>query len=320
MKSPVLLFALGLASFVAACTTAAVEEETLDTEASVATPREGELAPLNETSLLALKGYSSPIARNADGQPALGAGVVTFTPRYELWSDGAKKRRFIQLPKGEKIAVDEKGIFTFPMGTLIYKEFYKGGKLHETRVIQRAPSGFKIATYLWNAEGTDATLDTDGGTFGDGETEHEVPAQTTCGGCHKDGANPVLGLSYVQLNPKMSAEDKRLLFSAAPRSFEWPEAATESTHSTLGYLHANCGHCHNDTSEGGFSLRLLPSDTKAKDLASLAAFVSTRDTATSMLRRLKSGGMPRLGVSVVDPRVKNEGDVAAGIAAIAAMK
>src|SRR5687767_15646473 len=144
MKSPVLLFALGLGSLIAACTTATLEEETADTETHLE-----DIEPPAEESLLALKGYASPVKRNADGEPELAPGVVTFTPRYELWSDGASKRRFIQLPKGEKITVDEKNEFQFPVGTVIYKEFYKGGKLHETRVIQHATEGYRIATYKW---------------------------------------------------------------------------------------------------------------------------------------------------------------------------
>jgi cytochrome c553 len=321
MKSSAWVFALGLASLVAACTTATLEEDSADTQSNIGrTPDQPEIAPPDEKSVLDLKGYASPVKRAADGKPELAAGVIPFTPRWELWSDGAKKRRFIQLPKGEKITVDEKGEFTFPVGTVIYKEFYKGDKLHETRVIKHEKDGYRIATYLWNADLTDAKLDAEGGTFGEGATKHDIPDQVTCASCHNNEANPVLGLSYVQLNPAMSAEDKSALFKSAPAAFAWPEAATEPMQTALGYTHANCGHCHQDTEPGGFSLRLLPSDTKSKDLASIAAFASTRTKGTRMLSRMKSGNMPMLGVSVVDDKVTGEGAVAAGIREIIATK
>jgi hypothetical protein len=319
MKTPALLFALGIASIIAACAAPALEDETVDTQSNVAakTPDQPVIEPLEEKSLIKLGAYASPVKRT-EGYPDLAAGVVVFKPRYELWSDGAKKRRFIQLPAGKKITVDEKGEFTFPVGTLIYKEFYKGDKLHETRVIQHAEDAYRIATYIWNAEGTDAAIDTDGGTFGEGETKHDIPSQDTCSGCHNNEENPVLGLSYVQLDPKMSAEDKAALFKAAPSAFAWPESASESAQTTLGYLHANCGHCHQDTpDEGGFNLRLVPSDTKAKDLASLAPFTSTKAKAPRMLRRMGNASMPALGVSIADPRVKEGGVVAEGIKQIA---
>jgi hypothetical protein len=301
----------------AACATS-FEEESVGTESDVKHPSSAPMiAPLAETSLVKLGAYASPVARS-EGQPKLAEGIVVFTPRYQLWSDGATKRRFVQLPKGAKIAIDAAGAWTFPTGTRIYKEFYKGGYLHETRVIEKGATEFKIATYLWNKEGTDATLDTEGGTLGDGETLHNVPSQRECAGCHNDDKNPVLGLSFVQMNPEMSEADKKALFVKAPAAFEWPATATKEMQTTLGYLHANCGHCHNDADDGSSFLTLRPSES-GKAPEGIRAFVDTRDSATSILRRIKSGSMPKLGVSVPDPRaVDANGDIRKGIESIGA--
>ena len=41
----------------------------------------------------------------------------------ELWSDGAKKQRWIQLPPGEKIDVADLDNWQFPKGTKLWKQF-----------------------------------------------------------------------------------------------------------------------------------------------------------------------------------------------------
>src|SRR5205814_165387 len=63
--------------------------------------------------------------------------VIEYTPRYELWSDGATKRRFLLLPAGAKIDTSDMDNWAFPVGTKLWKEFRRDGFLVETRLLQK---------------------------------------------------------------------------------------------------------------------------------------------------------------------------------------
>jgi hypothetical protein len=83
---------------------------------------------------------------------------LSFSPQYPLWSDGARKRRWIYLPPGTAIDASRPDAWEFPAGTRLWKEFAVGAPV-ETRFIERLADGtWRYATYVWNEEGTDATL------------------------------------------------------------------------------------------------------------------------------------------------------------------
>src|SRR5512135_153247 len=86
------------------------------------------------------------------------AGVIAYSPQYPLWSDGTRKRRWIYLPPGTAINASHVDAWEFPVGTRLWKEFGYGGRI-ETRMIERLRGGaWRFASYVWNAEGTDAVL------------------------------------------------------------------------------------------------------------------------------------------------------------------
>src|SRR4051812_46918555 len=77
-------------------------------------------------------------------------GVLPYSPQYPLWSDGAKKHRWISLPPGAKIDVSNPDDWEFPVGTRIWKEFAFDRRV-ETRFMKRLASGvWLFATYVWN--------------------------------------------------------------------------------------------------------------------------------------------------------------------------
>src|SRR5688500_6534491 len=83
---------------------------------------------------------------------------LAFSPQYPLWSDGARKRRWIQLPAGSAIDASQPDAWEFPRGTRLWKEFALDRRV-ETRYIERLADGsWRFATYLWNEAGTEATL------------------------------------------------------------------------------------------------------------------------------------------------------------------
>jgi len=194
-------------------------------------------------------------------------GVMSFTPQYPLWSDGADKRRWIALPPDAAIDASQPDDWQFPAGTRLWKQFAHGGKPVETRYIERLADGsWRFATYVWNERGDDAQLAPAGGIAAlpvaaapDGR--YAVPGRGDCIACH-GGAQKVLGFSALQLSPARATRarpgdlDLRslvargLLRGLPPALIDQPPrvaAATPLERAALGYLHANCGHCHNTT-------------------------------------------------------------------------
>ena len=130
---------------------------------------------------------------------------LPFTPQYPLWSDGADKRRWLNLPPGTWIDASRPGAWEFPAGTRLWKEFSHAGKRIETRLIQRrADKSWLYVSYVWNDEGTDAVLAPADGVVLDNTAaptgRHEVPSRADCLACHEGAAVPVLGASAVQLS------------------------------------------------------------------------------------------------------------------------
>jgi hypothetical protein len=188
--------------------------------------------------------YASP------DEETLAADVRSFRPRFELWSDGAAKRRFVWLPPGTRIDTSDMDSWQFPVGSKLWKEFTRDGVRVETRLLQRLPDGWTGVAYLWRKDGSDA-LATPYGAIDALGTLHDVPAANECNACHGGRSSHVLGFSALQLAEHTAAESLTLeelgrldlvsqLPSAMPRL---PGDDTEQA--ALGYLHANCSHCHN---------------------------------------------------------------------------
>jgi len=193
---------------------------------------------------------------------ATAAHVQAFTPRYPLWSDDAAKSRWIYLPECAQIDTSDMDEWQFPVGTRAWKEFSLDGKRLETRLVHRYGPGandFLYATYAWNEDETEATLVTAGIDDVRG-TEHDIPPDSSCTTCHGGlpggGGTPAryLGFSVIQLShagpgaTMASLSAAGALTTPAPAGFAVPGTPVEQA--ALGYLHANCGNCHNDTPAG----------------------------------------------------------------------
>jgi hypothetical protein len=182
----------------------------------------------------------------------LAPGVVAYEPLYELWSDGAEKRRWLYLPPGERIDTSNMDYWVYPQGTKIWKEFVRDGVRVETRLLHkrgRDSSSWFMMAYQWNAEQTDALALPRGASNVSG-TQHDVPSQTDCATCHDAMPDRVLGVTAIQLSHSLPGVTLQSLASegrltTAPSSYVVPGNATERR--ALGYLHANCGNCHNPT-------------------------------------------------------------------------
>lgn len=181
----------------------------------------------------------------------LADGVKFYQPQYPLWSDGTTKKRWILLPDDEKIDTSKMDNWQFPVGTKIWKEFSKDGKKLETRLMERVGGGpwdWVMVSYIWDASGKDAQR----ALIGQSDvhsTSYDVPHAGYCTSCHGGRSSRVLGFSALQLSHdkkgitlKSLIADK-LLTDPPKGNFTLPGNDTQKA--ALGYLHSNCGSCHN---------------------------------------------------------------------------
>jgi hypothetical protein len=199
-----------------------------------------------DTTRLSTRGLYSDIASRTT-MP----GAIEYEPDYPLWSDGVQKRRWLILPPGTQIDTHNMAHWKFPIGTKLFKEFSLRGKLIETRLIERisdvtgnVKNDYFMGTFVWSEDQSDAVLTTDG--VQDAlRTDHDVPEQTACVACHRGEPGAYLGVSAVQLSRSgmLNTLAKRSLLSVDPkRSFPIP--GDEIQAAAVGYMNANCGHCH----------------------------------------------------------------------------
>jgi hypothetical protein len=218
-------------------------------------------------STLACTGlYSDIVAKQ------LAAGVEPYAPAIPLWSDGADKERWVQLPPGTTVDTTNPNEWVFPVGTKFWKQFVKDGKRVETRLWQKVRSGFWVdATYAWNPDET-AAVRSPGGDVPFGDGVYHIPTQDECEKCHRGRTEHILGFDQVELGlpgaqgltlARLMA-DGRLSPPPASATLAIGDDGTGVAAPAMGWLHANCGiTCHNTNSNSvgygaGMNLRLDP--------------------------------------------------------------
>ena len=273
------------------------------------------------------------------------AGVREYTPAFGLWTDGASKRRWIYLPSGAQINTSDWDDWKFPAGAKLWKEFSRDGLRVETRLYSKSGPGdddWYFVSYAWNQAQTEAVAVPTGmmDTLG---TPHDIPSRSQCRQCHDQVNGRILGFSAIQLDVpapsgQISLEDaitggwlSALPATLAPQPPRMPLPGSDLAKAALGYLHANCGHCHNPRSgvhgvvpvelrlESGrlATVEATPTYTTAVGIApdgitaaiptaGLTLIVDGGSPATSLLHwRFAVAGpaqrMPKTGTEVVDP-------------------
>lgn len=242
-----------------------------------------------------------------DGRMIPHPGMVTYELASPLFSDYAQKWRTVWMPRGVHATYRRDTAFDFPVGTIVTKTFYYttpagaaapqhsdrvvkmtpasyqpgiGGldlhhvRLIETRLLVRRAAGWVALPYVWNADGTDATLERTGAeiplTFDDGASRtafiYSVPNQNQCAGCHVQdfrtrALNPI-GLKARHLDRVFGGEGgeinqlRRLAAigyltgvptSGVPRNANWQDPHEGTVAQARAYLDVNCSHCHNAT-------------------------------------------------------------------------
>ncbi len=201
---------------------------------------------------------------------------IAYSPQYPSWADGSEQRRWIYIPPGDYIDASDPDVWTFPLGTKAWKEFSFNGRRVETRMLESlGRMGWRIAVYLWDADGRDARLASPQGLQDVVEIKpgvtHDIPSVQDCQACHVSGRFEILGFSALQLSedrdreaPHAEAKSRSmislrsLIQKGVIRSYpdSWTaepprvDRVDPTGRAALGYLHSNCGNCHNARGSG----------------------------------------------------------------------
>jgi cytochrome c553 len=222
-----------------------------------------------------------------------------FSPQYPLWTDGAKKKRWIRLPEGAVIDTTNLERWDFPVGTRFWKEFSFNGRKVETRLLWRATAdAWVFATYAWNDAQTDATLAPEDGIRGAAEIapgkRHTIPGIADCRACHDSARTEILGFTALNLSDDRDPNaphaeplteemvtlrtliEENLLSTKRPELIARPpriDVDSPTARAALGYLSTNCGSCHHrESSIASLGLSLKHTD----DLAALVTTINQR--------------------------------------------
>jgi uncharacterized repeat protein (TIGR03806 family) len=207
--------------------------------------------------------------------------VIPYEINALLWTDFAGKERFMAIPNGSTLSIDNEGRLVFPPGSVLGKHFRLNGELVETRLLMyHANSGWRGYSYEWNESLSDADLLTTAKDKSVGNQTWHYPSPTECLLCHTGVAGVALGPELGQLNrdfsyPAGSANQLITLesiglldtpLSERQRSevyYAIDDTAYSAERRARSYLHSNCAMCHQPGGTGGGSLDLRMSTSLA---------------------------------------------------------
>ena len=249
------------------------------------------------------------------------AGVVEYEVNTQLWSDRARKRRWMALPAGTTIGFAPTGAWTYPPGTAFVKHFElpvasdSYARL-ETRVLLRQATGWAGYTYRWNAAETDAellaeALDEDFDVAlppADPVQTWHYPGPSECLTCHTEPGGRVLGARTRQLNRSFDYTaygggveqqleawscggllDTSILDASQFEAFSAVDDSLAGIHArSRSYLETNCAFCHQPLAPapGGLDLRF---DTPVDEMSLLGVVPSEGNLGVAGALRVDVG-------------------------------
>jgi len=211
--------------------------------------------------------------------------VLPFELISPLFTDHAKKARFIWMPENVSGTYNDSTFFGLPHGTVLIKNFFfpddfrepeSERRIIETRLMVHEPGGWRGLPYIWNDGQTDAYLRLAGGekevqfidSYGEEiQLRYLIPNANQCQSCHlKDGEMVPIGPQAQHLNKKFDYDDGTenqlerwynagLIsnlpdFRSAPAITDYRDHSAPVNLRARAYLDINCGHCHNPAGPG----------------------------------------------------------------------
>lgn len=207
------------------------------------------------------------------------AGVLPYDVISPLFSDYAKKKRFVWMPEGSSATyVSDDASLDFPEGAVIIKNFYfnnvlpqNAKRLIETRLMILKNGVWEFSDYVWNEEQTEAVLE-DGGVDVpiqwidenglQRDQVYNVPDNLECITCHKSYESPIpIGMKPQQLNKDyeysdgmanqlLRWQDEGYLSGTIPTDIStvvaWDNENESLRDRVRAYMDMNCAHCHTD--------------------------------------------------------------------------
>lgn len=210
-------------------------------------------------------------------------GVLLYEPITPLFTDYAKKSRFVWMPEGVYATINEEGIIEYPNGAVLIKNFFyphdfakaKNGKdMVETRLLVKKNDEWEAFTYVWNDNETDAKLSKVGDVKAVNWKDEQgkvmsvnyiVPNKNQCKSCHQQNTilKPI-GTKVKNLNKSLKYSDgsemnqlnkwievgylEKSDYNKFTPVADWQDENAPLQARAMAYLDANCGHCH---SKGG---------------------------------------------------------------------
>lgn len=208
--------------------------------------------------------------------------VIEYAPEFTSWVDGAHFRTWIWVPPGQQVDTSDMDYWNFPIGTKAWQQVARmQGEQEivlETRMILStglAKDQYIGYAFVWNDDNTDAVRNPDGPINIKG-TSHDVPKEIHCNQCHRGQPGNILGFQAVQLSYDAPVNVNTLyadgVLSHPPATEEmYPIPGDPVEKAALGYLHADCAHCHTSGlglgsyDVTGLSTRIFTDDVTVED-------------------------------------------------------
>ena len=196
-----------------------------------------------------------------------------------LFTDYSHKQRLVKIPVGTQMTKSSNDKIDFPNGTILTKTFFYynderdptlGKIVIETRLEIKENDVWNVATYVWNQNQTDATLEVNGldtpiswvDKNGIGRsTMYHIPTENECTTCHQSNSEMTpLGPTLLNLNRNVDRNENTLnqiihlqnlgllnQFSVHQigQMVDYNDLEASLEDRGRAYLAMNCAHCHN---------------------------------------------------------------------------
>lgn len=206
-------------------------------------------------------------------------GGIPYDLTTPLFTDYARKYRFVFVPAATRAAYRSLSAFDFPVGTVITKTFTipedlrdadSAEELIETRLLIHRQDGWAALPYIWTDDKSEALLSVTGGSRdiswidADGvpqSTGYIIPNTNHCANCHGEREMLPIGPKARFLNKEYPYEvgianqiahwTAQGILRGVPNNLsnivtvpEWGDGEASLDQRARGYIDVNCAHCH----------------------------------------------------------------------------